>query len=52
MNLDASYRFFTGFTGFVRVMNLFDREYFTAGQLGINPIAPAVNGAIGPSGWN
>jgi iron complex outermembrane recepter protein len=52
VNLDASYRFFSGFSGFVRVMNLFDRQYFTAGQLGINPFAPSVHGAIGSSGWN
>ena len=31
---------------------LFDKKYFTAGRLGINPFAPSTVGAIGPSGWN
>jgi hypothetical protein len=41
-----------GFSAFAKVNNLFDRQYFSAGRLGINPFSPSVEGDIGPSGWN
>jgi hypothetical protein len=34
------------------VNNLFDKEYFSAGRLGVNPFSPSINGAIGPDGYN
>lgn len=51
-NLDGSVELARGVTAFVQVTNLFDRRYFTAGRLGVNPFSPSVNGAIGPSSWN
>lgn len=51
-NLDMSYRVSRGLSVFAQVNNLFDRRYFTAGRLDVNPFSPSVNGAIGPSGWN
>ncbi len=51
-NLDAEYRFKNGLRLFGKVSNLFDKQYFTAGRLGVNPFAPSTVGAIGPSGWN
>ncbi len=50
--LDASYEIVKGLAIFAQVNNLFDKQYFTAGRLGVNPFSPSVNGAIGPSGWN
>lgn len=51
-NFDASVEVSRGFTAFVQVTNLFDRKYFTAGRLGVNPFTPGTNGSNGPSGWN
>ncbi len=52
VNMDAGYTLWNRLTFFVKVNNLLDRSYFTAGRLGISPFAPSVHGAIGPSGWN
>ncbi|HSI61391.1 MAG TPA: TonB-dependent receptor [Ideonella sp.] len=51
-NLDASYQINRRTSVFLQVTNLFDRRYASAGRLGVNPFSPAVNGAVGPSGWN
>ncbi|MDT7838408.1 TonB-dependent receptor [Aquabacterium sp. OR-4] len=51
-NLDTSVELGGGLSAFAQVSNLFNRQYFSAGRLGVNPFAPSVNGAIGPSGWN
>jgi len=51
-NLRARLEISFGLSAFVQVNNLFDKEFFNAGRLGINPFAPAKEGAIGPSGWN
>ena len=32
--------------------NLLDKEYFSAGRLGVNPFSPSIHGAIGPDGYN
>ena len=34
------------------VNNVLDKTYFSAGRLGINPVAPSTFGAIGPGGFN
>jgi len=52
VNLDTSFEVMTGLTLFAKVNNLFDKDYSSAGRLGVNPFSPSVNGAIGPSGWN
>lgn len=51
-NLDTSYEIAKGLTVYGLVTNLFDREYFTAGRLGINPFVAGPRGARGASGFN
>ncbi len=51
-NLKTRYEVSKGFAFFGMVNNLFDRQYATAGRLGINPFSPSERGAIGASGWN
>jgi outer membrane receptor protein involved in Fe transport len=51
-NFQTSYRFNSEWTATMQVINLFDKEYFTAGRLGSNPFSPSILGAIGPSGYN
>lgn len=50
--LDLQWQVAERWTLGLQVSNLFDRQYFTAGRLGITPFSPSVVGAIGPSGWN
>lgn len=51
-NLDTSYEITKGLTVYGLVTNLFDREYYTAGRLGINPFVAGARGARGASGFN
>ncbi len=51
-NLDGTYRVNEAFEVNLRITNLFNRRYYTAGRLGVNPFAPSTVGATGPSGWN
>jgi outer membrane receptor protein involved in Fe transport len=51
-NLRSSYKVDSRLTVFGQLNNLLDKEYFSAGRLGVNPFSPSVNGAIGESGWN
>lgn len=51
-NLDNTLEVGKGLNLFAQVTNLFDRKYFSAGRLGVNPFSLGENGAIGPSGWN
>jgi outer membrane receptor protein involved in Fe transport len=51
-NFQTSYKLDKGLTLGLQVNNLFDKEYASAGRLGINPFSPSINGAIGPSGFN
>ena len=51
-NLKTSYKLTKNLTAGLMVNNLFDREYYSAGRLGINPFSPSINGAIGPGGFN
>ncbi|NOU25726.1 MAG: TonB-dependent receptor, partial [Methylotenera sp.] len=51
-NLSTSYDFGSGWTMGAVVNNLFDKQYFSAGRLGLNPFAPSVHGAIGAGGFN
>lgn len=51
-NLNTSYNFGGGWIANLTVNNLFDKEYFSASRLDINPFSPSINGAIGPSGFN
>lgn len=51
-NFSASYKIDQRWTALLQINNLLDKDYFTAGRLGITPFAPSVRGAIGESGWN
>jgi Fe(3+) dicitrate transport protein len=51
-NFQTSYKFNKEWTATMLVNNLFDKEYFSAGRLGVNPFSPSINGAIGPDGYN
>lgn len=51
-SLDTSYKASRQLDLFLQISNLFDRRYFTAGRLGVNPFSAPTHGAIGPSGWN
>lgn len=52
-NLQTAYKFGHGLTLTAQINNLFDRQYYTAGRLGINPFTTSSTGApIGASGWN
>lgn len=51
-NLRATYDLGSGWTAGMMVNNLFNKEYFSAGRLGLSPFAPSINGAIGAGGFN
>ena len=51
-NFNTAYKITKGLTAGLQITNLFNREYYTAGRLGVNPFSPSVNGAIGPGGFN
>lgn len=51
-NFQTSYKLGKEWTATLQVNNLFDREYFSAGRLGVNPFSPSIHGAIGPDGYN
>ncbi len=51
-NFETEYQLRPGLTLFAQVNNVLDRKYISAGRLGVTPFSPAVNGAIGDSGWN
>ncbi|NOU25376.1 MAG: TonB-dependent receptor, partial [Methylotenera sp.] len=52
LNMNARYDFGSGWSASMLVNNVLDKKYYTAGRLGINPIAPSTYGAIGPGGFN
>lgn len=51
-NFDTTVELSKGLSLYVLVNNLFDRDYFTAGRLGINPFVAGARGARGASGFN
>lgn len=51
-NLKSRFQVTKNFAFFGIVNNLFDRQYASAGRLGVNPFSPSQRGAIGDSGWN
>ncbi len=51
-NFSTSYRLNKEWTATMLINNIFDKEYFSAGRLGVNPFSPSINGAIGPDGYN
>lgn len=51
-NLQTSYKISPEWTFGMQVNNLFDKEYASAGRLGLNAFSPSIRGAIGESGFN
>ncbi|ADQ84059.1 TonB-dependent receptor domain-containing protein [Methylovorus sp. MP688] len=51
-NFHTSYKLDKNLTLRLQVNNLFDREYYSAGRLGLNPFSPSTNGLIGTGGFN
>ncbi|EUJ10296.1 outer membrane receptor protein [Methylophilaceae bacterium 11] len=52
INMNARYDLGGGWAASALINNVLDKKYYTAGRLGINPIAPSTFGAIGPGGFN
>lgn len=52
LNFHGSYDLGKGWVAGATINNLLDKEYYTAGRLGLNPFAPSTIGAIGPGGFN
>lgn len=52
INFQTSYKINSEWTLGLRINNIFDKEYFSAGRLGRNPFSPSIYGAIGPDGYN
>jgi outer membrane receptor protein involved in Fe transport len=51
-NFQTSYKLTPEWTFGMRINNVLDKEYFSAGRLGVNPFSPSIHGAIGPDGFN
>lgn len=51
-NFQTSYKFNPEWTLGLQVNNIFDKEYASAGRLGLNAFSTGPNGAIGASGFN
>lgn len=51
-NFQTSYRVTPEWTLGLQVNNLFDKEYASAGRLGINAFSPSIRGVIGAGGFN
>ena len=52
LNFHTKYQFNASWSASLIVNNLLDKEYFTAGRLGVNPFSPSIRGSIGPDGYN
>lgn len=52
LNLQSSYKLSPEWTFGIRINNILDKEYASAGRLGLNAFSPATNGAVGVSGFN
>lgn len=51
-NLQSSYKFTPEWTLGLQINNLFDKQYASAGRLGLNAFSPATLGVVGASGFN
>ncbi|SNR74838.1 Outer membrane receptor proteins, mostly Fe transport [Methylobacillus rhizosphaerae] len=51
-NLRTTYKLAPEWTLGLQINNLFDKEYASAGRLGLNAFSPSIRGAIGASGFN
>jgi outer membrane receptor protein involved in Fe transport len=52
VNLRTRYAFENGIALFAEIDNLFDRQYYTAGSLNLNPFVAGAGGAVGSNGFN
>ncbi|MGP1718505.1 MAG: TonB-dependent receptor domain-containing protein [Methylophilus sp.] len=52
VNFQTSYKISPEWRFGMQVNNLFDKEYASAGRLGLNAFSPSIRGAIGESGFN
>ena len=52
LNLHLGLKLWYNFSLSALLTNVFDKTYYSAGSLGVNPFSPSTIGAIGPSGWN
>ena len=51
-NFQTSYKFNPEWTLGLQVNNIFDKQYASAGRLGLNAFSPSIKGVIGASGFN
>ncbi|MFD0912951.1 TonB-dependent receptor domain-containing protein [Methylophilus luteus] len=51
-NFRTSYKISPEWTFGMQVNNLFDKDYASAGRLGLNAFSPSIRGVIGESGFN
>lgn len=51
-NFHTDYKITPEWTFGLQINNLFDKEYASAGRLGLNAFSPSIRGVIGPSGFN
>jgi outer membrane receptor protein involved in Fe transport len=51
-NFNTTYKITKGLTAGLQISNLFDREYYSAGRLGINPFVKGNYGVQGAGGFN
>ncbi len=52
LNFRASYEINKSWKAGLIINNLLDKQYFSAGRLGLTPFSPSTYGAIGPGGFN
>ncbi|MDP8568677.1 TonB-dependent receptor domain-containing protein [Methylophilus aquaticus] len=52
VNFNTTYKISPEWTFGLRINNLFDKEYASAGRLGLNAFSPSIRGVIGESGFN
>ncbi|MFQ6403546.1 TonB-dependent receptor domain-containing protein [Methylophilus sp. 'Pure River'] len=52
VNFNTTYRLSPEWTLGLRINNLLDKQYASAGRLGLNAFSPSIRGVIGESGFN
>ncbi len=52
VNFNTTYKISPEWTLGLRINNLFDKQYASAGRLGLNAFSPSIRGVIGESGFN
>jgi iron complex outermembrane recepter protein len=52
VNLRTRYAFDNGLSLFAEIDNVFDRKYYTAGSLNVNPFVAGAGGTVGANGFN